>query len=57
MSAQTAVTVGDHDPMVFEGGSALGVWVECECGWISPSYYTQTNALKSHDRHVVKATS
>lgn len=54
MSAQE---VGEHDPMVFEGGSMLGVWVECECGWISPSYYTEATALKAHAKHVEKVSS
>lgn len=53
MSAQE---VGEHDPMVF-AGSMLGVWIECECGWISPGYYTETNALKAHEKHVSKVVT
>ena len=48
-------TVGAHDPMVFYGtvfGSPLGVWVECECGWISQSFFTERPALLAHSRHV-----
>lgn len=44
-------TVDAHDPMVFQSG-ALGIWVECECGWIGPGRVTENLALAAHARHV-----
>lgn len=46
--------IGDHDPIVMQGMG--GVWVECECSWISPSYYTEDTALRAHAKHVEAAS-
>lgn len=42
--------VGAHDPMVF--GGTLGIWVECECGWIGPGCFSEFSALAAHGQHV-----
>ena len=34
--------------------ASLGVWVECECQWISHSYPTEAQALKAHSYHLAK---
>lgn len=47
--------VGPHDPIVLSGMG--GVWVECECGWISPSFFSVAGAENSHERHVARAAS
>lgn len=44
-------TVDAHDPMVFQSG-ALGIWVECECGWIGPGCFSEFSALSAHGQHV-----
>ena len=51
------VTIGEHDPMVFQGGSHIGVWVECECSWISNSFSSAAYALKAHAKHVERVSS
>ncbi len=43
--------VAPHAPVVMRGGQ-LGVWVECECGWVGPGHYTESGALLAHARHV-----
>jgi hypothetical protein len=52
MSAETVV--GNHDPIAMTA-PGLGWWVECECNWISASYFSETSALKAHEKHVEKA--
>ena len=47
--------IGEHDPVVMEA-PRLGIWIECECGWISPSYHTDANALKAHAKHVERSS-
>lgn len=29
----------------------LGIWVECECGWIGPSTDSRVKALQAHSFH------
>lgn len=50
----SALTVGDHDPIVL-GSKRLGCWVECECGWIGPSMYSEDRALAAHAKHESRA--
>ena len=46
----TADVAGDHDGIDMAG--PWGLWVECGCGWISPTAYTPANARAMHRRHV-----
>lgn len=49
--------VGPHDGIlvIHTGDSHLrwmGFWVECECGWISPSRKTEGAVWRLHTAHV-----
>lgn len=55
MSAKTKLKVPSHYPIPMYG-SNLGHWIECECSWISPSYYTPDTAMKAHQKHVQAVT-
>jgi hypothetical protein len=62
----TALEVNPHEPYLFNGipeGSPvgrmnLGIWVECECGWIGGNNTTSgEKALASHAFHVHLVTT
>ncbi len=44
-----SAVIGPHDPVLL---SMRGeTWVECECGWIGPSAYSEDRALAAHKLH------
>lgn len=45
--------IGDHD-VVAHSAPGMGVWIECECGWIGPSRASEREAFKTHAAHVGK---
>src|SRR4051794_26495049 len=58
-----AVEVNPHEPYEQAlrgsgfGSIDLGVWIECECGWIGPGRHTEDRARDDHAFHVHLVTT
>lgn len=42
---------GPHDVLLATSAPGLGWWVECECGWIGPTRFTEMHARRAHQSH------
>ncbi len=51
----SAIIVGPHDAISLNA-LRLGHWIECECGWISPSFDLPSRAVEAHERHSAAVT-